>query len=318
MSYILITESVLSSIGTILRHKLNTSSPYTPSEFISAINDILITDDFMDMRMSSSEITISNITKVCDGLFANAKYLVSINLPNCSYMGESAFYNNNGVRYIYSYYDDGYGSSTPIYSYSGGLSYISIPNCNYIGNYAFQSCTKLSSISLPNCSHIGYSAFQSCTSLSSISIPNCSYIGYNAFQSCTSLSSISIPNVSYINYTAFSNCYNLSSISIPNCSYIGDYAFYECSNLSYISIPNCSYIGNSAFYDCTKLESIYVLSTSIPTLSNITVFYVTPIETSIYLGYYGSIYVLSSMVNAFKTADNWSDYSDRITAYTGT
>ena len=114
----------------------------------------------------------------------------------------------------------------------------------------------------------------------------------------------------------FSRCINLSSISIPNCSYRGNAAFSSCSSLLSISLPNCSFIGRSAFISCTKLESIYILSTSIPILSGSNAFYSTPLSLSTYLGYFGSIYVLSSLVDSFKTATNWSTYSSRIVAYT--
>ena len=116
--------------------------------------------------------------------------------------------------------------------------------------------------------------------------------------------------------SSFTNFTNLVSISLPNCSYIGSYAFTYCNNLSYISIPNCSYIGGSAFYFCSKLESIYILSTKVPALNNSNAFNSTPISRSTYLGYFGSIYVLSTLVNSFKTATNWKVYSSRIVAYT--
>ena len=107
-------------------------------------------------------------------------------------------------------------------------------------------------------------------------------------------------------------------INLPNCSYIGSGVFYNCDNLTSISLPNCSFIGYSAFYMCDNLSAIYILSTVVPTLSNSNAFGYTPITGISYMGKYGSIYVLSSLVDSFKTATNWSVYADRITAYTGT
>jgi len=59
-----------------------------------------------------------------------------------------------------------------------------------------------------------------------------------------------------------------------------------------------------------------LLGSSVPSIGA-EIFKYTPITSSIYLGYYGSIYVLSSMLNSFKTATNWVTISDRIVAYTG-
>jgi len=54
------------------------------------------------------------------------------------------------------------------------------------------------------------------------------------------------------------------------------------------------------------------MGTSVPTLVNSNAFYSTPISNSTYIGTYGSIYVKSSMLNAFKTAQTWSAFSNRI------
>ena len=49
-------------------------------------------------------------------------------------------------------------------------------------------------------------------------------------------------------------------------------------------------------------------------LQNANVFTNTPMSNNTYLGRYGSIYVPSQMVSSYKAANNWSIYSDRITA----
>lgn len=43
-----------------------------------------------------------------------------------------------------------------------------------------------------------------------------------------------------------------------------------------------------------------------------TIFYNTPMSSSTYLGYFGSIYVPSSLLNSYKTATNWTFYSNRM------
>jgi len=166
---------------------------------------------------------------------------------------------------------------------------------------------------------IKYRVFNKCMGIISLDLTGYTSIGNYTFFNCTNLIYISIPNCSYIGGYAFAYCSNLSYISpIPNCSYIADHAFASCHNLSYVSLSNCSYIGSSAFQNCSKLESIYILSTKVPSLPYSNTFTNTPLSKSTYLGTFGSIYVLSSLLNTFKTAKNWSLYSARITAYTGT
>ena len=140
-----------------------------------------------------------------------------------------------------------------------------------------------------------------------------------AFYDCGAIEQITLDNCRSIGANAFDFCYNLSSVYIPVCSYIGTGAFRQCSALNAISLPCCETIRPGAFYSCHALESIYFLGSSVPEIvAAMEVqdpFDQTPIKYSNYLGHYGSIYVYASMVNAFKTASNWSIYSERITEY---
>ena len=156
------------------------------------------------------------------------------------------------------------------------------------------------------CSYIGNGAFYTCRSLSQISIPKCSYIGKEAFYYCLYLSQISLPKCSYIGSSAFA-INRFSSINLPVCEYIGDSAFYSCNFLSQVNLPACSYIGDGAFYTCRSLNRITIGYSSICSLYGSTVFDRTKITSSI-----GSIYVPASLVNAYKSAVNWSYFSSRI------
>lgn len=150
------------------------------------------------------------------------------------------------------------------------------------------------------------SAFQS-TGIKTIST-NVSGIDYGAFGSCFLLSQVSLPMCSYIGEAAFNECKSLSQISIPMCSYIGSYAFRSCGSLKQVSLPKCSYIGNYAFLFCYELNTITIGYSGICSLGS-SVFYRTQITSST-----GDIYVPASLVNAYKSAKNWSKYSNRIFA----
>lgn len=175
------------------------------------------------------------------------------------------------------------------YTLSGAYTY----NGSYLKSYAFLNCSLLTSINFPSCTSIGNGAFSYCTSLTSVSFPSCTSIG------------------SY----AFYNCNSLTSVNFPSCTSMGSNAFANCSSLTSASFPVCTNIGRSVFQLCSSLTSLYLLNSVVATLST-NVFLNTPMASTSYLGYYGSIFVPASLVDSYKTATNWASVSDRITAYT--
>jgi hypothetical protein len=69
-----------------------------------------------------------------------------------------------------------------------------------------------------------------------------------------------------------------------------------------------------AFAYCSNLTNLTLYYPSVAKLSNTDAFYSTPMSKSTLTGSFGSIYVPASLVDAYKTADNWKYYADRITA----
>lgn len=130
-------------------------------------------------------------------------------------------------------------------------------------------------------------AFDTCPLLASVSLPACTIIGENAFYGCP-----------------------LSSVSFPACTTIKNGAFNECSSLITANFPVCTTINNGAFAFCPSLTTLYV-GTSISTVCTLNEYV---FEECIALE---SIYVPADLVDAYKTADNWSDYADKIKPYTG-
>ncbi len=182
------------------------------------------------------------------------------------------------------------------------------PEYSYIDGNAFRYCSSLTSIIIPEgVKSIGYDAFSGCSSLTSIIIPKgVTSIGYEAFFECSSLTSITIPeSVTSIGYDAFYGCSSFTSITIPkNVSSIGAGAFFGCSSLTSIIIPEgVTSIGYNVFGSCSNLTSLKIENTTPPSLSNG------------WISYSGSIYVPSSAVDTYKTAEVWKDHADQIVGY---
>ena len=186
-----------------------------------------------------------------------------------------------------------------------------------IGNYAFSKCSGLGEIVLSSSvTSIGTGAFANCYHLSSIEIPkSVTSIGQNPFAGCSGLESISV-DPGNLNYDSRDNCNAIINTQtgelITGCNNtiipssvtgIGDGAFIDCGGLTSIEIPkSVTSIGNYAFRNCWALTSITVLAATPPTLGS-----------NAFLGTGDCpIYVPAASIDAYKSADGWSSYADRI------
>ncbi len=225
---------------------------------------------------------------------------------------------------------------------------ITIPNSvTSIGEWAFHGCFSLTSITIPDSvTSIGESAFQDCHSLTSVTIPESVVsIGYDVFGGCTSLSEFkgryasedgrciivdgtlnsfapaglteyTIPEgVTSIGEWAFHSCYSLTNITIPDgVTSIGYNAFAFCKKLANITIPeNVTAIGELAFAYCENLAEVYCKPIIPPTA-------VCNQDNSVWKAFRDNasrrkIYVPTESVDAYKSAEGWSDYAYYIVGY---
>ena len=195
------------------------------------------------------------------------------------------------------------------------LSVYSNDRVSVVGDYTFYTYSNLTSVSLPNCISIGINAFGNCRSLTYVNLLLCKTLMDYAFYNVSRIHSIRLPNCSYIGYQAFNNCLALQYIDLPLCKSFGENwngqcsTFIYCSALSIVKIPLCSYIGDYTFKNCINLKEVYLNSVSSVATISANTFSECPNLTS--------IYVPSSLVDAFKTAEYWSSISTKIVAYTG-
>ena len=97
------------------------------------------------------------------------------------------------------------------------------------------------------------------------------------------------------------------------------FAFYGCLSLSNIVLSeNLIWLYGGAFGNCPFIESIYCKSTTPPTFVEVQVDYSggameiwdKPFDDNIFI-----IYVPMESVDAYKSAEGWSQYADYIVGY---
>ena len=242
---------------------------------------------FKDCSLLSSVNIPSSVEKLSQDVFYGCSRLSSIIIPNTiTEIGNSAFYNCES------------------------LTTLDIPeSVSTIGAYAFWGCKSLTSINIPeSITSISAGTFRHCSSLTSILLPeSVTSIGLGAFANCSNLSSINIPRGVYrLEQEIFSHCSSLTNVVIPDwVTIIGPTAFYDCKNLTTLTLSeSVSRIGDDAFMSCTSLTSITVKSKT-PPIGGSDMFYRTN---------NCPIYVPAESVEAYKSAQFWSAYADRIQA----
>ena len=199
---------------------------------------------------------------------------------------------------------------TSVFSYCSALTSVTIPSgVTSIGSSAFNACYALTSVTIPSgVTSIGSNAFNACYPLTSVTIPSgATSIGSYVFSYCSALTNVTIQSgETSIGSYVFSYCYALTSVTIPSgVTSIGNSAFLACYALESVTIPSdVTSIGNNAFQYCYGVKEYHLLPTTVPTAGT-TIFSSIVSDCVIYVPRSEN----QTVLNAYKTASNWSTYA---------
>lgn len=271
--------------------------------------------------------SITTISQTCNQWHDLISVKLPSNLKEIEYDSFSACWALTGVTLpdkVTKIYDKAF-------SYCLSLTEITLPDSVwYLQNYVFRYAS-FSAITIPDTvEFIGEGCFYYCSGLVDIKWPsNTRYIKDQMFNSCTSLKSITIPDTVHDlgNYT-FKDCNNLKNITIPEgVTELGDHLFANCNSLyiGILTIPDSvTTIGNLAFYgvegDNVKIPSgVTSIGKEAFAATKINDFHLEPLTPPTlgegafdYITSTCKIYVPSNSLEAYKIADVWSNYADKI------
>lgn len=157
-------------------------------------------------------------------------------------------------------------------------------------------------------STVGSYCFDGNSYLNTVYLPSCETVNRNAFRSCSNLEQVDMPLCKVINTYGFQSCYNLKTVSLPLCERIESWVFTDCSTLSSLYLGACSFM---SYYALNRVCYNQPLSSGLV----LTLGYsggVCSANLAIYQTVILSIYVPSSLVDAYKSTSPWNNYSDRI------
>lgn len=194
---------------------------------------------------------------------------------------------------------------------SGDITSVSDENATSVRDSCFSYCKKIQEVYLPNVTSIGTSSFRGCEMLSKINIQNVETLGNYALYG-SNITELYLPKAITINTSACSYISQLKKVTLGNVKTIDKGAFSRDINCEEIDISlneNVNSIGENAFSNNGKLSKLTIRGTALIELKSTNAFAGTAIAYRT-----GKIYVDPSMVETYKTATNWSNYSYAIEA----
>lgn len=329
------------------------SNFFTTANIVTPITDW---NRCWSINSSYTKSLSGNITLSYYGLsnsaFESHKSITDINLPNAHYIEYGVFNNCQSLKTASFPMLESWGgvlrmcsSVTKIYApkaqlrknegivctNSSYLSWLNMETTKVAPPSMCYRCSNLSSLFVDGLVSAYENAFNGCSNLTSVSLPNLEFADKGAFKTVPIID-LSLPKLKYAGENAFNTDTNSrpKTLYMPNIEYIGNSAFYHYSNSSWsynFTFSYLTYIGSTAFNEfladelhipkCEHLGYHFLGAGHCSTLYLNEVTKVTELESDAFYQLPNSIYVPASLVDAFKTAQNWSSISDKIVAYTG-
>lgn len=339
--YVYMEKATWTGICDNIRTKAGTTATMTASEAETAISGISTgsAEDRLNGRLDGSaegQVT-TNATEIVPYAMYKCAGITGVTAGNATTIGLGAFYGCDALTTAII----PEAETLDGYTFTGTkLASISLPACTTINARDFSNCTSLTSVSAPvfennstssrphpesGTTDIG-SQFEGCTALTDISMDALKHGSTCMFRNCTALKSVSFPALLFPGDSMFQGCTALTSVNLPEMTNT-DWSFLsKCSNLTKVSLPVCATIsGYYLFAACANLAAVCIGTslTTVCSLSSPDAFEYSPIAGSkgdsfSYAGASGNfavdgyIYVPDNLVDAYKTATNWSVYADRI------
>lgn len=304
-----------------------------PEKVYNGTKEYTVTDirifTFQDNKTLEKVTWPSTVTGIPGSMFSGCSSLKTVeNTRNVTYIGGSAFSGCNNLIEL------DLGSckinSQAFYGCSKLQSIGGSAKCTSVSDWAFGGCSNLEKVDLSMCTSVGFYAFNGCSSLHTVGNPKFTSIPENAFNGCSSLENIDLSMCTSVGSGAFSGCSKLQNVNISNCTYLGDYAFNGCSSITEVDLSACKSLGNNAFwgsgiskvslpatlksmgYQCFDNVKEYTFNGTQPA-----VLYeqLSSESNNNHPAFSGASYIIrvpESSVDAYKAADIWKNYTDKI------
>lgn len=297
MSKVLVTESYLSDISNSIRAKTKSTTKYKPSEMAMAIDSIPLGDPAVVVN-SESAWRYAVTQKEHEN--------ITVNVMGVTLGDNTSGYKTN-LRFIPSI-STGYG-------YNAGAIRRTVDEANHIAHFTADDATPIDGLIkdgwagiycyAPGSSADSYSYFNDYNNPTSSlvdqnsNIENLLILGYYKEDSNGELVARTENNLASYNPSSEDK---LIKYQNKYATKVGDAVFNNCSALTSVDIPNATSIGDAVFNNCSKLKTIYLRSKTICTLSGTLGSFPFSSPTI-------TIYVPNSLIDSYKTADNWSNYA---------
>lgn len=295
-------------------------------------------------------VNTSNCTYIGGSAFYGCSSITEVDLSACKSLGDNAFNECTKLENVIGL--ENFKSIPNGAFRATALKSVNLSVCTTIGSSAFDGCSSITEVDLSACKEIGFNAFSRCTKLENViglenlkSIPNgafyetalksvnllvCTTIGREAFYGCSGLQSVELPvcvsiddRDTYDNGGAFEYCTSLTNLKLPQCTTVGSSAFYGCCSLQSVDLPKVESIKSKAFWGSgiTKVslpETLKSMGYNCFDKVKEYTFYGT--QPAVFYKDSGSAFscasyiirVPESAIDAYKAADVWKNYKDKI------